>query len=334
MSYWCDRGVDAWRLDAAYAVAPTFWQAVLPRVRERTPDVWVFGEMIHGDYAGLRSGIRPGRGDPVRAVEAIWSSLNDRNLFELAHALGRHADLLATFLPQTFVGNHDTTRLTSQLTDPRHAALALAVLFTRARCPDRLLRRRTGLGGVKEDRAGGDDAIRPAYPPDPSGSSAPAADLRPAPAPDRRAPPQRLDQRRHRDRTRRPAQRGHRVPRSPTRHTTLPSCSTRATLTAELRLPLADGHVAAGDGTAACRRRRWSRRDGGAAQLPHHHADPRSTPPPSSLGRVGHVGRPAAGAVRGPAAHDSDHLLDQIGVRASLAQASPTVEVGASSTVR
>src|SRR5688500_5243216 len=52
MTYWCDRGVDAWRLHAAYAVPPAFWRDVLPRVRDRHPDLWVVGEVLHGDYTG------------------------------------------------------------------------------------------------------------------------------------------------------------------------------------------------------------------------------------------------------------------------------------------
>jgi cyclomaltodextrinase len=100
MTYWCDRGVDAWRLDAAYAVPPGFWRDVLPRVRDRHPDVWIVGEVLHGDYAGYvaASGI-----DSVTQYElwkAVWSSLNDRNLFELAHALRRHAELVRTVRPR------------------------------------------------------------------------------------------------------------------------------------------------------------------------------------------------------------------------------------------
>ena len=34
--------------------------------------------------------------------KAIWSSLNDHNFFELAHALGRHDGMLETFTPLTF----------------------------------------------------------------------------------------------------------------------------------------------------------------------------------------------------------------------------------------
>jgi glycosidase len=130
MTHWCDRGIDAWRLDAAYAVPPRFWREVLPRVRAHRPDVWVVGEMIHGDHPRYvaDSGV-----DSITQYElwkAIWSALNDHNLFELAHALRRHDAVVRAFLPQTFVGNHDVTRLASRLTDRRHLGPALALLLT------------------------------------------------------------------------------------------------------------------------------------------------------------------------------------------------------------
>ena len=164
MTYWCDRGVDAWRLDAAYAVPPAFWREVLPRVRDRHPEVWVVGEVLHGDYAGYvaESGI-----DSVTQYElwkAVWSALNDRNLFELAHALARHAQMVEAFLPQTFVGNHDVTRLASRLDDLRHLPLALALLFVLPGVPTVYYGDEFALRGVKEERAGGDDAVRPPLP--------------------------------------------------------------------------------------------------------------------------------------------------------------------------
>jgi cyclomaltodextrinase len=180
MTYWCDRGIDAWRLDAAYAVPPTFWRAVLSRVRERHPDLWVVGEVIHGDYPGYvaDSGV-----DSVTQYElwkAVWSSLNDRNLFELAHALRRHGEMARRFLPQTFVGNHDVTRIASRLTDHRHLAIAVALLCILPGVPTLYYGDEWGLLGVKEDRAGGDDAVRPPLPAgtEPAGPKAAAvADL-------------------------------------------------------------------------------------------------------------------------------------------------------------
>jgi glycosidase len=101
--------------------------------------------------------------------KAIWSSLNDGNLFELAWAVDRHNGFLAHGVPLTFVGNHDVTRIASALADERHLGHALAVLFTVGGVPSVYYGDEQAFRGIKEERAGGDDEIRPAYPTDPSG---------------------------------------------------------------------------------------------------------------------------------------------------------------------
>jgi cyclomaltodextrinase / maltogenic alpha-amylase / neopullulanase len=168
MTYWLARGVDGWRLDAAYAVPPAFWAAVLPRVRAEHPEAYVVGEVIQGDYPAI---VRASGMDAVTQYElwkAIWSSLNDGNFFELAHALDRHNRFLDTLVPLTFVGNHDVTRLASQLHDQRHLAHALATLLTVGGTPSIYAGDEQGFLGVKEHRAGGDDAVRPVFPDTPA----------------------------------------------------------------------------------------------------------------------------------------------------------------------
>ena len=62
------------------------------------------------------------------------------------------------------MGNHDVTRLASQLTAVAHLPHALAVLFTVAGAPSVYAGDEQAFRGVKYDRAGGDDEIRPACP--------------------------------------------------------------------------------------------------------------------------------------------------------------------------
>ncbi|HST83037.1 MAG TPA: alpha-amylase family protein [Kineosporiaceae bacterium] len=163
MSHWLARGADGWRLDAAYAMPLAFWRRVTELVRRDHPDAWLVGEVIHGDYSGF---VQDGGLDSVTQYElwkAIWGGLNDRNFFELAHALGRHDEFAAEFRPLTFLGNHDVTRLASKLDDPRHVAAALAVLFTVAGTPSIYAGDEQGFQGVKYDRADGDAQVRPAF---------------------------------------------------------------------------------------------------------------------------------------------------------------------------
>ena len=100
--------------------------------------------------------------------KAIRNAIEERNLFELDHALGRHNAMLATFVPQTFVGNHDVTRIASAIDDERHLPHALVTLFTVAGTPSVYYGDEQAFRGTKQERVGGDDAIRPQFPSSPA----------------------------------------------------------------------------------------------------------------------------------------------------------------------
>jgi cyclomaltodextrinase / maltogenic alpha-amylase / neopullulanase len=169
MQHWLARGADGWRLDAAYAVPAGFWSRVLPEVRARHPQAYLAGEVIHGDYRQIIATTGLDSVTQYELWKAVWSSLNDRNFHELAWALRRHNDFQQSFRPLTFAGNHDVTRIASKLDDDRHLALALVVLFTVGGTPSIYAGDEQAFRGIKEDRPGGDDEVRPAFPPGPEG---------------------------------------------------------------------------------------------------------------------------------------------------------------------
>jgi cyclomaltodextrinase len=168
MTYWLERGIDGWRLDAAYSVPPEFWATVIPEVRDRFPDSWFLGEMIHGDYAAYAETAKIDSITQYELWKAMWSSIENRNLFELDHTLGRHDQLLERLVPFTFLDNHDTTRVASQIADHRHWGHAIALLLFLPGIPCLYYGDELGMTGVKEERLGGDDAIRPAMPGSPT----------------------------------------------------------------------------------------------------------------------------------------------------------------------
>jgi cyclomaltodextrinase len=163
MMHWLARGADGWRLDAAYAVPDRFWAQVIPRIRQAFGDAWFVGEVLHGDYSAR---VREADFDSVTQYElwkAIWSSLNDANFHELDWALVRHNEFLDDFVPMTFVGNHDVTRIASRLDNTRHLEHALVILLTTGGTPSVYAGDESGYRGVKQERVGGDDAVRPEF---------------------------------------------------------------------------------------------------------------------------------------------------------------------------
>ena len=176
MAHWLRLGAAGWRLDVAYAVPADFWRDVLGRVRQEFPAALILGEVIHGDYPRI---VEAATFDTVTQYElwkGIWSSFVDLNAWELAHAVERHAQFSAAFVPNTFVGNHDVTRIAS-LVSPHQLPLTPYLLATLPGAPSVYYGDEQGFTGVKTDTLGGDDDVRPPLPASPADLSTLGAEL-------------------------------------------------------------------------------------------------------------------------------------------------------------
>ncbi len=167
MLHWLRRGIAGWRLDVAYAVPTGFWRDVTTTVRKEFPDAIFIGEVIHGDYPRFIEDSGLTTLTQYELWKGIWSSLQDRNLWELAHAIGRHNDFCRGFIPQTFVGNHDVTRIAT-LVGPDLARIAAYLLMTLPGAPSVYYGDEQGYAGTKLERFGGDDEVRPPLPATPT----------------------------------------------------------------------------------------------------------------------------------------------------------------------
>ena len=158
-----DFGIDGLRLDAADVLDLDFQRALASFCRQIDPDFWLVGEVVHGDY---RRWANPGALDSVTNYETykgLYSSLVDRNYFEIAYALNRQfgPDGMYRELPlYNFADNHDQDRVASKLPERRHLYPLYCLMFTMPGVPSIYYGSEWALEGRR--LPGDDGPVRPA----------------------------------------------------------------------------------------------------------------------------------------------------------------------------
>ena len=164
IDYWHDYfKIDGLRLDVAYSLDQDFIKALRHKVNAYD-DFMLIGELLHGDYNRFVNDEMLHSCTNYECYKGIYSSMNDLNLFEIAHSLNRQFGKENWCLYRgkhllNFVDNHDVTRIASILKDPRHLPLVYVLLFTMCGMPCIYYGSEWGLEATKQN--GSDDNLRP-----------------------------------------------------------------------------------------------------------------------------------------------------------------------------
>ncbi len=127
--------IDGIRLDVAYMLNKDFIKQLRPLCQQLNPDIFLFGEMIHGDYNTIVNDEMLHSATNYECFKGIFSSFNELNMFEISYSLNRQFGsenwcLYTGKNMVSFVDNHDVTRIASAIKDKNHLKLAFGLLFT------------------------------------------------------------------------------------------------------------------------------------------------------------------------------------------------------------
>lgn len=159
--------IDGLRLDVAYMLKENFLKRLRSFCDSIKPDFFLIGEAIHGDYNRIVNQDMLHSCTNYECFKGIYSSFNERNMFEIAYSLNRQFGTeqwtLYKKLPLlSFVDNHDVNRIASELKDPNHLPAAYAMLFGMPGIPCLYYGSEWGAKGEKIQ--GNDAALRPDFP--------------------------------------------------------------------------------------------------------------------------------------------------------------------------
>lgn len=158
-------GIDGLRLDVAYCLDRDFMKSLRSFCNQLKPGFFLVGEMLFGDYKQIVNQDMLNSCTNYECYKGIFSSMNDKNLFEIAHSLNRQFGSEQYALYQgmhlmCFVDNHDVSRIASILKDKKHILAAYGLLFGMPGIPCIYYGSEWGTEG---DKKNGDDVLRPEF---------------------------------------------------------------------------------------------------------------------------------------------------------------------------
>jgi cyclomaltodextrinase / maltogenic alpha-amylase / neopullulanase len=161
-----DLRIDGVRIDAADSMDRDFLGRLAEFCIRLKKDFWILGEVVHGDY---RLWLEQGKLDSVTNYEgykSLWSSFNDKNLFEVAYSLNRlfnaETGIYRNHKLLSFNENHDVSRIAGILKNRKHLYPLHLMHYTIPGIPSLYYGEEWGLDSLKQPQ--GDWNLRPGIP--------------------------------------------------------------------------------------------------------------------------------------------------------------------------
>jgi glycosidase len=155
-------GIDGLRLDAADVLDEGFLKELRRFTSALKPDFWLMGEIVGGDYRRLANPEMLHSVTNYECYKGLYSSLVDKNYFEIAWSLNRQFGSEGLYKGLTlynFSDNHDVDRVASSLGDPALLYPLYCLLYTMPGIPSIYYGSEWGIPG-KRSRSD-DSALRP-----------------------------------------------------------------------------------------------------------------------------------------------------------------------------
>lgn len=155
--------IDGIRFDVAYCLDVNFLNEICGYCRSIKDDFWLMGETLHGDYNKWMNAQALDSVTNYECYKGLFSSFNERNMFEIAYSLNRqfgaeHWTLYKGKHLYTFVDNHDVNRIASQIKFEEHLPLIYTLLFAMPGIPSVYYGSEFAYKGMKT--SGDDRAVR------------------------------------------------------------------------------------------------------------------------------------------------------------------------------
>lgn len=163
---WIDKyDIDGVRMDAANVMDRGFLSELADMAHNRKEDFILIGEIVGGNYEDFVRGGHLDTFTDYECYKGLYSSLNCKNYFEIAHSIRRLFDgnggLVRGIPAANFVDNHDVERVATTLRDKRLLNPLYILLYTMPGFPTVYYGSEQGVEGRKQ--RGSDANLRPPY---------------------------------------------------------------------------------------------------------------------------------------------------------------------------